>query len=112
MENENFQLKDYLRCVASLDPLSPQELQSQALAMSQGDPFARRVLEERCLLRVVAWLVPYRGASDMPFLKLLGVGNRALLRAARNWTLEDGNFEDYARQQVEESTEAALTARR
>lgn len=112
MREPSFHLKDYLRCVASLDPLGPEELQRQAMAMLQGDPFARRVLEERCLPRVVAWLVPYRGASDMPFLKLLGIGNRALLRAARAWRFEDGDFEDYTRRHVEESVETALGATR
>lgn len=106
-----FKLKDYLLCVHRIDPLQGSELARALKGVAKGEERSRRLLEERFLRHVVAWVQPYR-AQGLPFLGLIESGNRALLKAIRNWKSEVGPFEDFAERMVSEEVEARLLARR
>lgn len=84
MDNKDFRLKDYLLCVARVAPLASSDLDEALKACAAGQSTARRLLEERHLPHVVAWTLPYR-SMDVPYLKLIEAGNRALLKAIKRW---------------------------
>jgi DNA-directed RNA polymerase sigma subunit (sigma70/sigma32) len=105
-------LKHYLLCVQRLEPLDVGETRAALLAWQDGDERGRRLLEERHLRRVVAWVQPYRG-QGMGLAELIETGNRALLRSLRRVpALRAVELEDHLRTAVEESVEALLLARR
>ena len=110
MENKDFRLKDYLLCVARVAPLQRVELDEALLACAVGQQTARRLLEERHLPYVVAWTLPYR-ATDVPYLRLIEVGNRALLKVIKHWQGgEAQEFLDGAQAGVEQACEEMLKA--
>ena len=82
MAKDPCKLKDYLICMRQIPALSPDELNSAVSQNAQGDLRARRLLEERFLPYVLAWVMPYRGCG-LELLPLIEIGNRALLRALR-----------------------------
>ena len=88
MDNQDFRLKDYLLCVARVAPLQTVELEEALQACSAGQVTARRLLEERHLPHVVAWTLPYR-SLDVPYLRLIEAGNRALLKVIKRWQGHD-----------------------
>ena len=101
-------LKDYLICVAGLDALTPGELQQAYHAWQDGDEPARRLIEERYLPRVVAWVLPYRGAG-LRFRALIQAGNYALLRSLRHPPVASWeDLEDHLHQEVEAAVEALI----
>ena len=89
--SEPFRLKDYLACMLHIPTLSKEDLDRVVLARSQGDEWAKRLLEERFLPKVIHWAQPYRGRG-LGFEKLIQAGNRALLRGLRQ--LKPGHFVD------------------
>src|SRR5688572_27590229 len=82
MTNLTIKIKDYLCCMQHIPPLSEADLRLAVEARAQGDAWAQRLLEERFLPMVIAWVQPYRGRS-LEFMQLIELGNRALLRAIR-----------------------------
>jgi DNA-directed RNA polymerase sigma subunit (sigma70/sigma32) len=103
-------LKDYLLCVQRLEPLGGGELERAFEDWMRGDERARRLLEERHLGLVIAWVQPYRGFGA-GFMDLIEAGNRALLRALRRQAgMTAENLEDQLRTAVEESVESMLMA--
>ena len=110
MDNKDFRLKDYLICVARVAPLQRVELEEALLACAAGQGTARRLLEERHLPYVVAWTLPYR-ASDVPYLRLIEAGNRALLKLIKRWQGTEANvFLDQLQSSVEQACEELLKA--
>jgi DNA-directed RNA polymerase sigma subunit (sigma70/sigma32) len=107
-----FGLKEYLLCVQRLQPLTQEELDRSFDAWMRGDERARRLIEERNLYCVVAWVQPYRGQGSS-LECLIEAGNRALLRALRRQPgLKASNLEDHLRNAVEEAVESLLLAHR
>jgi len=105
------QLKEYLLCVQRLQPLSPAELERAFGEWMQGDERARRLIEERHLRSVVAWVQPYR-VPGTGLERLIEAGNRGLLKGLRRMPgLKAGQLEDRLRTAVEEAVESLLTAR-
>jgi hypothetical protein len=74
--------KDYLNCMLQIPPLSDDDLRTALLARMSGDEWARRLLEERFLPKVIAWVLPYRNPG-FELMDLIEIGNRALLRGLR-----------------------------
>jgi hypothetical protein len=88
------------------------ELEAALRACAAGQPTARRLLEERHLPHVVAWSLPYR-MTDVPFLRLIEAGNRALLKTVKRWNdpaLDAGAFLDCLQSSVEQACEDLLKA--
>lgn len=110
--DQDFRLKDYLACISRMTLLSDEE-QGQAFeAWKLGDERARRLLEERHLIAVVAWASAYRGAG-LSLLGLIETGNRGMLKALRRaGPARADEFLDYLRLAVEEEIESTLVARR
>lgn len=105
-------LKEYLLCVQRLDPLAAEDMERAFRDWMRGDERARRLLEERHLGLVIAWVQPYRG-NGVGFMELIETGNRALLRALKRQTgLSAVNLEDHLRTAVEVSVESVLMASR
>jgi len=101
-------LKDYLICVAGLDALTPQELEQAYAGWQDGDDKSRRLIEERFLPRVVAWVLPYRGAG-LRFRSLIQAGNYALLRSLRHPPVTHwADLEEHLRLEVESAVEALI----
>jgi DNA-directed RNA polymerase sigma subunit (sigma70/sigma32) len=101
-------LKDYLVCVSGLDALTPGELQQAYTAWQQGEDAQRRVIEERYLPRVIAWVLPYRGAG-LRFKALIQAGNYALLRSLRQPPVASWqDLDDHLHQEVEAAVEALI----
>jgi DNA-directed RNA polymerase sigma subunit (sigma70/sigma32) len=110
MDNKDFRLKDYLLCVARVAPLQRVELEETLQACLAGQATAKRLLEERHLPHVVAWTLPYR-ASDVPYLRLIEAGNRALLKAIKRCNSADASaFLDSLQSSVEQACEELLKA--
>lgn len=109
--SESLKIKDYLLCMQQIPALSDGDLKQALLDRARGDEWARRLLEERYLPRVLGWILPYRG-HGLEFSDLIEVGNRALLRGLRQ--LKPGNFVDATdslEQCVIEEVEAAVFTR-
>ena len=106
-----FKLKDYLLCVSRIDFLTHVELTVALEKAATGDEKARRLLEERHLRHVVAWVQPYR-SQGLHFLDLIESGNRALLRAIRGWKPDLGAFDDFAEREVCHEVETRLNTLR
>lgn len=91
-------LESYSRIVGNLDPLSPEESERLAWLAKSGAREARRELIERHLWVVVASAQYFTVPFDLALgAKLVGAGNRALVRAAtayRPWC--DGGFAEFA----------------
>ena len=101
-------LKDYLVCVAGLDALTPGELQAAYTDWQQGDDGQRRLIEERYLPRVIAWVLPYRGAG-VRFKALIQAGNYALLRSLRHPPVASWqDLDEHLHQEVEAAVEALI----
>jgi DNA-directed RNA polymerase sigma subunit (sigma70/sigma32) len=101
-------LKDYLVCVAGLDALTPGELKQAYMAWQEGDEAQRRLIEERYLPRVIAWVLPYRGAG-LRFKALIQAGNYALLRALRQPPVASWqDLDEHLHQEVEAAVEALI----
>ncbi|HXC65283.1 MAG TPA: hypothetical protein VNZ67_13055 [bacterium] len=112
VQRTGLRLKDYLICVAALRPLETWELDQAWAAWLQGDAKARRLIEERHLHSVVAWVQPYR-ACGVSFGRLLECGNRALLKALRHPPVErSADLAEYLRQAVEQAVEDRFLSRR
>ena len=112
VQRAGLRLKDYLICVAALRPLEPWELDQAWDAWRQGDAKARRLIEERHLHSVVAWVQPYRPCG-VSFGRLLECGNRALLKALRHPPVErSADLAEYLRQAVEQAVEDRFLSRR
>ena len=112
MDNKDFRLKDYLICVARIAPLQRVELEDALRACAAGQLTARRLLEERHLPHVVAWSLPYR-ISDVPYLRLIEAGNRALLKAIKRCNdpaMDASAFLDSLQGSVEQACEDLLKA--
>jgi hypothetical protein len=110
MDNKDFRLKDYLICVARVAPLQRVELEEALSACAAGQATAKRLLEERHLPHVVAWTLPYR-ASDVPYLRLIEAGNRALLRSIKRCSGGSAaEFLDAVQSSVEQACEELLKA--
>lgn len=108
MDNKDFRLKDYLLCVARVAPLPASDLEDALKACAAGQSTARRLLEERHLPHVVAWTLPYR-STDLPYLKLIEAGNRALLKAIKRWPGGNSSaFLDGLQSDVEQACEELL----
>jgi DNA-directed RNA polymerase sigma subunit (sigma70/sigma32) len=82
MNSSKLKIKDYLLCMQQIPPLAEEDLRMAVLARAAGDAWAGRLLEERFLPQVVAWVQPYRGRG-LELVDLISLGNRALLRALR-----------------------------
>lgn len=113
MDNKDFRLKDYLLCVARVAPLQRVELEETLKACAAGQVTARRLLEERHLPHVVAWTLPYR-VSDVPYLRLIEAGNRALLKLIKRCQSGEppdaSTFLDTLQTSVEQACEDMLKA--
>ena len=112
MDHKDFRLKDYLLCVSKIAPLQRVELEEALQACAAGQLTARRLLEERHLPHVVAWTVPYR-MNDLPFLRLIEAGNRALLKSIKRWNdpaMDTSTFLDSLQNSVEQACEDLLKA--
>lgn len=100
--------KDYLSCMLQIPPLSEADLALALLSRAQGDEWARRLLEERFLPKVVSWVLPYRRPGH-ELMDLIEIGNRALLRGLRH--LKPGlvvDATDYLENCVVEDVEAVV----
>lgn len=107
-----YRLKDYLLCVQRLAPLDEVELALAWEGWARGEERARRLIEERFLGRVVAWVLPYRG-NGLSLLGLIETGNRALLKALRHQPVcPPEGLEEHLRLAVEEEVEGVIMARR
>jgi hypothetical protein len=82
MNPSQLKIKDYLLCMQQIPPLGEEDLRMAVQARARGDAWAGRLLEERFLPQVVAWVQPYRG-QGLELADLISQGNRALLRALR-----------------------------
>ena len=110
MDTKDFRLKDYLLCVARMAPLPALDFEDALNACAAGQITARRLLEERHLAHVVAWTLPYR-STDIPYLKLIEAGNRALLKSIKQWSGGTGSaFLDRLQCEVEQACEELLKA--
>jgi DNA-directed RNA polymerase sigma subunit (sigma70/sigma32) len=78
----SLRIKDYLACMRQIPELSEADLKEAVESRSNGDEWARRLLEERFLPKVIPWVLPYRGRG-IEFEPLIEAGNRALLRGLR-----------------------------
>jgi len=104
--------KDYLSCMQQIPPLSEDELDMALKARSGGDEWARRLLEERFLPKVIPWVLPYRG-HGLELMDLIEIGNRALLRGLRQ--LKPGlvvDATDFLENCVVEDVEAIVLSRK
>ena len=105
--------KDYLNCMQQIPALSQADLSMALKARAQGDEWARRLLEERYLPMVVAWVLPYRG-HGLEFMDLIELGNRALLRGLRLLKAEGQVVDatDYLENCVVAEVEAVVLSRK
>src|SRR6476646_178159 len=77
-------LKAYLRTIAKLPRLTPEEEQELGRRIQRGDEAALRRLVEGNLRFVVSYAKRYRGLG-VPFLDLIHEGNLGLMEAARRF---------------------------
>lgn len=77
-------LKAYLRTIAKLSRLAPDEEQELGRRIGRGDEAALRRLVEGNLRFVVSYVKRYRGLG-VPFLDLIHEGNLGLMEAARRF---------------------------
>lgn len=77
-------LQAYLRALARLPRLSPEEERELGRRINAGDPEALRRLVEGNLRFVVSYAKRYRGLG-VPFLDLIHEGNLGLMEAARRF---------------------------
>jgi len=111
MLNASLKIKDYLTCMRQIPELSEADLRLALQARAKGDSWARRLLEERFLPKVVAWVQPYRGRG-LEHIQLIEIGNRALMRGLRQ--LKPGlavDATDYLENCVVEDVEKIVFAR-
>jgi DNA-directed RNA polymerase sigma subunit (sigma70/sigma32) len=108
----SFNLPTYLNCMLHIPALSPQDLETAVRARACGDEWAKRLLEERFLPKVVRWVHPYRGRG-LEFQALIELGNRALMKGLRQ--LKTGvcvDAEDFLESCVVREVESVIFAKK
>ena len=102
---ENDVLSDYLQSLYGIDPLPMEEEHRLATLIANGDETALNKLVTHNL-RFVVYVVRQMTAwnhGKIPIEDMIGMGNEALLQAARKWTTptNDARFATFAKPFIE-----------
>ena len=103
MRNRRNSLSDYMKSLYGIEPLTMQEERELAERIAKGDELALETLVTHNLRFVVTTIknTPTWHHSGVDMEDLIGLGNEALLLAAKKWKpMDDIRFISYARQVI------------